>query len=287
MRMRLLALLLVGVSFCAAAMFQSVPEENATLIQQGNEKYACPNCGMHLVKFYKTSHTHENHQYCSIHCLYEATQGTIPSDAKVVDVTSLKLVEAKSAFYVVGSNVRGTMSKTSSYAFALEKDAQAFMSQNGGRIVSFDEAYAIASEDFPKGSIKPEAVPSSMSNKIFVPKEAKCPVCGMFVAKYAQWAAVIEDGESNLYFDGVKDMMKYIFDKKTAFEKVFVTDYYKLNKIEAKKAFYVMGSNVMGPMGTELIPFSSEKDAYTFSKDHNGKKVVRFEEIDEKLIKSL
>ena len=68
---------------------------------------------------------------------------------------------------------------------------------------------------------------------------------------------------------------------------MFVTDYYKLNKVEAKKAFYVMGSNVMGPMGTELIPFSSEKDAYTFLKDHNGKKVVRFEDIDEKLIKSL
>ena len=122
---------------------------------------------------------------------------------------------------------------------------------------------------------------------MLVPKDAKCPVCGMFVAKYPQWVATIETPEKKLYFDGVKDMMKYIFEQKKNFEKVYVSDYYKLKKLDARKAFYVMGSNVYGPMGTELIPFASESEAATFMKDHNGKRIVSFSEIDEKLVKSL
>jgi nitrous oxide reductase accessory protein NosL len=44
------------------------------------------------------------------------------------------------------------------------------------------------------------------------PKD-KCPVCGMFVAKYPDWVAafVFRDG-STVFFDGVKDMMKYYFN---------------------------------------------------------------------------
>src|SRR5512137_2366332 len=38
----------------------------------------------------------------------------------------------------------------------------------------------------------------------------KCPVCGMFVAKYPDFVAVLtfNDG-THAFFDGVKDMMKY------------------------------------------------------------------------------
>ena len=41
----------------------------------------------------------------------------------------------------------------------------------------------------------------------------KCPVCGMFVAKYPDFVARIsfKDG-SYAFFDGVKDMMKYYFN---------------------------------------------------------------------------
>ena len=125
--------LILGLVFTTSAyaqMFQTVPEANATLIQSGKDKYSCPNCGMHLVKFYKTSHTHENHQYCSIHCLYEATQGVLPHDAKVVDTITLELIDVNKAFYVVGSKVKGTMTRTSSYAFGNEKDALLFVSDN-------------------------------------------------------------------------------------------------------------------------------------------------------------
>ena len=43
-----------------------------------------------------------------------------------------------------------------------------------------------------------------------MPEDARCAVCGMFVAKYATWITQIhhKDGTVNL-FDGVKDMMVY------------------------------------------------------------------------------
>ena len=283
---RVILTLLCLWNFASAEMFQSVSEANATLIQSGKDKYSCPNCGMHLIKFYKTSHTHENHQYCSIHCLYEATLGVIPEDAKVADTITLELIDVKKAFYVVGSKVKGTMTRTSSYAFGSEKDARTFVSDNGGRIMNFQEAYAIAAEDFPKDFAKPATLKVETPSTIEVTKDAKCPVCGMFVAKYPQWVAMF-DGEKKFYFDGVKDMMKYYFSQKLSAEKLFVSDYYKLSKLQAEKAFYVMGSNVYGPMGNELIPFATQEDAQNFAHDHNGQKVISFDEITEIMVKNL
>lgn len=46
-----------------------------------------------------------------------------------------------------------------------------------------------------------------------------------------------------------------------------------------QKMLFVIGSNVMGPMGDELIPFKDENSANEFSKDHFGKKIVKFNEI--------
>lgn len=96
----------------------------------------------------------------------------------------------------------------------------------------------------------------------------KCPVCGMFVAKYPDFLAqvVFKDG-SHAFFDGTKDMFKYYFNlKKYAPKKspqdisaIYVKDYYTLEPIDGCKALYVAGSNVYGPMGKELIPFARSR----------------------------
>lgn len=124
---------------------------------------------------------------------------------------------------------------------------------------------------------------------IEVPKEAKCPVCGMFVHKYPKWVALIEINEHKHYFDGVKDMMKFYFNpekfshnhKKEELQNIKVTDYYTLKSLNAKEAFYVLGSNIYGPMGEELIPFESEEKAKDFLDNHFGKKILKFEDIKE------
>ena len=124
----------------------------------------------------------------------------------------------------------------------------------------------------------------------------KCPVCGMFVVKYPDFAAqiIFKDG-SYAVFDGVKDMFKYYFNltkynpsKKVAdIDSIYVTDYYDLKWIDGYKAFYVEGSDVYGPMGREIIPFEKKAGAQQFMTDHIGKSLLTFEEITRDVIKKL
>jgi nitrous oxide reductase accessory protein NosL len=124
---------------------------------------------------------------------------------------------------------------------------------------------------------------SDLPDHIAVPKEAKCPICGMFVAKYPKWTAYVKDTKGKeFYFDGVKDMMKYYFNHKNEhFSPILVQDFYTLKPIDGRKAFYVIGSNVYGPMGEELIPFQKLEDAKIFKKEHFGKRIITFDEIQE------
>ncbi len=127
------------------------------------------------------------------------------------------------------------------------------------------------------------------------PKD-KCPVCGMFVAKYPDWVAqmVFRDG-TYAFFDGAKDLFKYYLDlkkynpgkKPVDIDAVFVKDYYSMNFLDGDKAYYVSGSDIYGPMGRELIPFEKEADAREFMKDHKGKSILRFKDITGEVLKGL
>ena len=126
--------------------------------------------------------------------------------------------------------------------------------------------------------------------------DAKCPVCGMFIAKFPDFLAEIihEDG-TRVYFDGTKDMMKYYSESAkyrppaagSAIEEIYVTDYYSLKLIDGREAFYVAGSDVFGPMGRELIPLAGEDDAADFKKDHKGSAIYRFGEITPEIVRGL
>jgi len=131
---------------------------------------------------------------------------------------------------------------------------------------------------------------------ITVTKKDRCPVCGMFVHPYQKWITQIQfkDG-SHHSFDGMKCMCRLYIDpekydatpKKRDIKLVLVRDYYTLKFIRHDTAFYVVGSDVFGPMGHELIPFDSEKNADTFLTDHNGLKILRFHEINAELLDKL
>lgn len=123
-----------------------------------------------------------------------------------------------------------------------------------------------------------------------------CPVCGMFVAKYPEWVGTVlyKDGHAH-HFDGAKDLFKYLLDmpkwapkdKAESIQSIGVTDYYELTLIDARKAYYVIGSDVLGPMGHELLPLATEEDAKEFLKDHKGKRIMRFEEVTMELLLNL
>lgn len=123
-----------------------------------------------------------------------------------------------------------------------------------------------------------------------------CPVCGMFVAKFPEWlgAVVYKDGHAH-YFDGAKDLFKFLASPKSYVPNhrpedvasVSVTDYYAVEPIPARDAWYVVGSDVLGPMGHELVPLASEAEARDFLRDHKGKAVLRFDQVTPDLLSRL
>jgi nitrous oxide reductase accessory protein NosL len=347
-------IILFGTLNLQGAKFSKQATIKPTLIQQGKSKHWCPICGMSIKKFYKTSHgatlpNMKKRQYCSIRCLAVDMQeyNISLNDVIVVDAKTQKLINAKDAFYVVNSKVKGTMSKVSKLAFKKKKDALEFIKKYKGRLTTFDEALAMARKSlekdiamtlkkrqkkmYPMGKklfakkcpkinpldflqinhlksalkqnckpLKPKQLQAVAlylwevkrfgilkQNKqiIQVTKDEKCPICGMFVYKYPRWAAQIfykhNNHEHHFSFDGVKDLMKYYFKHKQNISKILVTDYYTQKAIDGTKAYYVIGSDIYGPMGNELIPFKNKNDAISFKKDHRGNKIIKFNDIKE------
>ena len=127
------------------------------------------------------------------------------------------------------------------------------------------------------------------------PKD-KCPVCGMFVSKYPDWTAAVAFQDGSLaWFDGAKDLFKFLADpgrfmpgrRATDVRDVTVNDYYGVKPIDAKEAYFVIGSDVFGPMGKELVPFGKKTEAEEFLRDHRGKKVLRFGEVNRAVLDGL
>lgn len=127
-------------------------------------------------------------------------------------------------------------------------------------------------------------------------KKDKCPVCGMFVYEYQEWLAevVFQDG-SLFFFDGTKDLMKFYLNLNTYephksagdIQTILVTEYYGLKKIDARQAYFVIGSDIYGPMGKELIPLLNNEDAEVFMKDHKGARILRFKDITRVVLEKL
>lgn len=365
MRLLISLFLLLGIFAMGAAAFDK-SVENPVILQKGEGAAWCPVCGMSLKMFYKTSHAAteadgQTRHYCSIRCLAAEHAHNLPSTIKAVDAGSAKLIDARTATYLIGSDIPGTMSMTGKLAFAAKADAEAFQKEHGGHLGRFNDALTQARSDkekddamrmkkkekmvYPKGKmlyeklckkpidahafaslpalkahIQTHALCSGVDEpklqalslylwdhregaadshdhsrgkgmQIDVPAQAKCPVCGMFVAKYPRWAAkmTMPNGTDH-YFDGAKDMFKFYLQQHAGPEGaglVLVTDYYTQQAFPAKGAYYVQGSDVYGPMGHELIPFKTLQDAKTFARDHKGEKILRFLEVDMALLKKL
>lgn len=127
-------------------------------------------------------------------------------------------------------------------------------------------------------------------NYIEIKKGDRCATCGMEPYKYPKWKSeiLIKDGKY-IPFDSPKCMFKYYLNMKdkNRINSIYVTDYYRLKIIDAKNAYFVIGSDIYGPMGNDIIPIDGKKEAEEFIKDHNGKKVLKFDEINKDVISEI
>ena len=145
-------LFLVAVTTLNAGSFSKKATIEPVLVNQGEHKNSCVKCGMKLKMFYKTSHIATfadgtKKQYCSIHCLGMDMKKHNVSNVEVVDAHTQKVINAKTAHYVIDSNVKGTMSKRSKLAFASQEDASSFIKDHDGKLINFEQALKAAQSE--------------------------------------------------------------------------------------------------------------------------------------------
>ncbi|HEY6011753.1 MAG TPA: nitrous oxide reductase accessory protein NosL [Nitrospirota bacterium] len=87
---------------------------------------------------------------CSTRCAAVELANSIdrtPRAIKVGDFNGKQLIDAEKAFWVVGGNKPGVMSKRGKWAFEKKEDAENFMKTNQGSMTTFEEAMKMAYED--------------------------------------------------------------------------------------------------------------------------------------------
>ena len=129
-------------------------------------------------------------------------------------------------------------------------------------------------------------------------RNTSCLVRNLKLYKDPKWVAKIEvrNGKT-VYFCSPKSMFEFYFrpgkwfdvgvKSERDFYKIVVMDYGSLKAINAEKAYFVYGSRTISPAGDDLVPFANEDDAKKFSKKYNGKRIMKFDEISDALIRLL
>jgi copper chaperone NosL len=120
-----------------------------------------------------------------------------------------------------------------------------------------------------------------------------CPVCNMKLedSKLGVAAVVFKDGKV-VGFDSAGDMFRYVrapvkYSISTEnIKNIFVTEHGTKKFMDAKQAFFVVGSEVQAGMGAEVVPFSKKEDAEKFNSENKGKRVAAYAEVTEDDVKS-
>jgi copper chaperone NosL len=116
---------------------------------------ACPFCGMDREKF---AFSRVFIQYddgavfgaCSLHCAAIDMAVNIdkaPLRIWVGDYNTRELIDAEKAFWVIGGNKMGVMTKRAKWAFGTDVEAKRFVEEFGGELSSFEDAAKAAYED--------------------------------------------------------------------------------------------------------------------------------------------
>jgi copper chaperone NosL len=141
---------------------QFIPKKpaDAAPAQDDLKKFpACPYCGMDRRQFHHSRvvvHYSDDlpDATCSLHCAAISLSLNVDRGPKAIYVADngaaddvKPLIEAEKATFLVGSTLKGVMTKRSKVAFGSEAAAKAAQAANGGDLVDFDQALRAAYAD--------------------------------------------------------------------------------------------------------------------------------------------
>jgi nitrous oxide reductase accessory protein NosL len=290
-RRKMILAVVTGLILAAFSPISALADDPCSIqhpLMPPQEKFKgqCPHCGMVRSMWARTWITFENSegksQVCSFHCLADVTlkSGEDPKNIQVAHYLSPeKMIPAQQAFFVVGSKAKGTMTLKSKIAFPSKTEAEKFAASCGGEVVRFQQALTTAKAGIAKEN--PMLLSKRLKKGVIVEPVAQkdqCPICGMDPAKHPKHKCQVITKDKQVYhfcstqhlFEFLKHPRKYVKTDATPF-RIWVVDYPTGLWVGGKTAYYVIGSGIKGPMGSEIIAFDKKKAAGDFASKEGGK----------------
>lgn len=146
-----------------------------------------------------------------------------------------------------------------------------------------------------QGGPSPATIPLAADGQMVLSESDRCPVCAMFPARRPETAAAmtLTSGET-FYFCGNGCLLRtwlrptvYLGRKQAAIERIVVRDYFSGKPVDGRRATWIAGSDVVGPMGPAIVVLGDRGQLETFKKRHGGQTVFSFDQVDDALWKSI
>ena len=106
---------------------------------------------------------------------------------------------------------------------------------------------------------------------------ARCATCGMKIDAASAWVSYVTVGGKELAFDTPRCALAAWRRSPNGATARF-REYYSQELKPAESLRFVRGSDVVGPMGPDLVPVATE-NAGRFARDHNGAPPVSVEQL--------
>ncbi len=272
----IIAWVMGGVAFAQRDDIQRHP--SCSLCGMDREKYAHSRMFIEYAEN-KTTGT------CSIHCA--ASEISVNRDKTmlkvfVADYLTKKLIPADQAFWVVGGNKMGVMTKRAKWAFGKKGEAERFIKGNGGQLGTFHGAMKATFEDMYEDiKMIREKRKTKEMRMVDVKNYPECKYCGMMREKYAQSRTLIEYDEGSV--TGTCSVHCLSIDLALNTGKtpkaIMVGDYDTESLVNAETAFWVLGGKKKGVMSIRgKWAFEKRNGANRFVEE-NGGRMATFDEV--------
>lgn len=115
----------------------------------------------------------------------------------------------------------------------------------------------------------------------------RCALCGMRVTRGAAFSSgAVEASGNEVLFDSVKCMFRWL-GQHTDARDPWVTEHLSRAERPARDVVYVMGTDIEGPMGADLVPVDTREHAEQIRTGHHGTQILAFAEVTSSVLDEL
>jgi len=100
-------------------------------------------------------------------------------------------------------------------------------------------------------------------------RPARCATCGMKIDPASAWVGYVDIDGREVPFDTPRCALTAWRAAESRAKDARFREYYSQDLKHVGELRFVAGSNVVGPMGPDLVPIAADK-ASRFARDHNG-----------------